>query len=117
MKRGELELSPSLRRSPDTCTSSVFVEPNQFTSQTSSIRRSRVITAPASDISSSSSSYSLRVRSSSLPSSVAERFAGSSWSGPISIGSAGGAPSFAGALRSTARMRATTSRALNGLTM
>ncbi len=116
MKRGELELSPSLRRSPETWTSSVLVEPNQLTSQTSSISRSRVITEPASDISSSSSSNSLRVRSSSSPSSVALRRARSSRSEPTSIGAPwSDAPS--PVRRSTARMRATTSRALKGLTM
>ena len=98
-----------------TCTSSVFVEPNQFTSQTSSISRSRVTTVPASCISSASRSNSLRASSTGAPFSVAVRFAGSSRTLPISIGPS---PAPAGVLerRSTARIRAITSRALNGLT-
>ena len=41
-RRGSSASSPSFRRSHDTCMSSVFVEPNQFSSQTSDIARSRV---------------------------------------------------------------------------
>ena len=64
--RGSLESSPSLRRSPLTCTSSVFVEPNQFVSQTSSNACSRVTTEPAFCISSWRSSNSFRLSSSTL---------------------------------------------------
>jgi hypothetical protein len=75
-----------------------------------------VITEPASDMSSSSSSNSLRVRSTSPPSSVTLRFAGSSVSGPIATGPAGRS-GWSSERRRTARMRAITSRALKGLTM
>ena len=84
MKRGSAESSPSLRRRLDTWTSSVFVEPNQLVSQTSSMRRSRVMTVPASLSSSWSSSNSRRVRSSSLPCRAALRLLGSSVSSPTS---------------------------------
>src|SRR5262249_15070642 len=66
--RGSLESSPSLRRSPLTWTSSVFVEPNQFVSQTSSSACSRVTTEPAFCISSWRSSNSFRLSSSTSPS-------------------------------------------------
>ena len=69
-----------------TCTSSVFVEPNQFTSQTSSISRSRGTTVPASCISSASRSNSLRASSTGRAVEVTLRRAGSSRTPPISIG-------------------------------
>ena len=60
--------SPSLRRMRLMCTSSVFVEPHQFSSHTSSISCSRVTTAPASRASRSSTSNSFgRSASSSSP--------------------------------------------------
>ena len=106
-----------------TCTSSVLVEPNQFVSQTSSITRSRVTTVPALRTSRASRSNSRRVSAISAPSSVARRIAVSTvmpptWSGG-SAAAGGGAPgggSSSGMRRSTARIRATSSRAENGLT-
>ena len=61
---------------PLTWTSRVFVEPNQFTSQTSSISRSRETTVPASCISSASRSNSFRASSMGSPSRLAVRRAG-----------------------------------------
>ena len=58
------------RRAP-MWTSSVFVDPNQLTSQTRDIRSSRVTTRPALRASSASRSNSLRVSSSSLAGEVA----------------------------------------------
>ncbi len=96
-------------------TSSVFIDPNHCVSHTSSKTRSRLTTEPAFSISSLSSSNSLRLSSRTSPFSVTSRLAGSRRSSPISIGlsSVGAVVSVR---RSTARMRATTSRALNGLT-
>src|SRR6185436_7769691 len=85
MKRGFCESSPSLRRRLETWTSSVLVEPNQLVSQTSSMRRSREITAPASLMRRARSSNSLRVRSTSSPPTLAALRAGSTRTGPISM--------------------------------
>ena len=63
-------------------TSSVLVEPNQFSSHTRDIRSSRLTTSPACEIRSASRSNSLRLSWSSAPSSCARRAAGSTVSGP-----------------------------------
>ena len=90
--------------------------PNQFTSHTSSISCSRDTTAPALRIRSRSTSNSLRVSSSGRPAWVTSCRAGSSCTSPTSSGSSPAGASAGRARRSTARMRATSSRALNGFT-
>mgnify|MGYP003694810843 CR=1 FL=1 len=102
---------------PLTWTSSVFVEPNQFASQTSSISRSRVTTAPAFAHQQREQVELLaRQLERRAPSSVAACASrvephAADLERPILS-----APAERAARRSTARMRAITSRALNGLT-
>ena len=95
-------------------TSSVLVDPNQFSSHTSAIRSSRVTTRPARLASATSRSNSLRDESSLDPSSTARRADGSISRPPIRTGAIGASRRWV--RRSTARMRTITSAPLNGLT-
>ena len=72
-------------------TSSVLVEPNQFSSHTRAIRSSRVTTRPAWPISSASRSNSLRESWSSSPASRTRREPGSTSSSPTVTAAAGAA--------------------------
>ena len=80
---GRTGSSPSFLRRPLTWTSSVLVDPNQLTSHTSSMSRSRLTTVPGLAQSRARRSNSLRVSSSGSPSSVTVRADGSSSMAPM----------------------------------
>src|SRR6266542_2374383 len=106
--------SPSLRRSEATCTSTVFVGPNQSVFHTWRRIRSRGTTTPGSAASSASRSNSFGVSSSSRAARDARRPRGSISSGPTRSGCWIARPELR---RRTARTRASSSRKPNGLTM
>jgi hypothetical protein len=103
--------SPSLRRSAATWKSSVLPLPKKFGSHTVCRMRRRSTTAPGSSASRASSWYSLAVSRSGAPRMVASRTRGSIASGPSPVSGRVAVP----ARRPTARIRATSSRVLNGL--
>ena len=75
IRLGAPACSPSLRRIELMWTSSVLVDPHQFSSHTSSIRRSRVTAAPADSASTLITSNSFGRSAISVPSSVTRRAA------------------------------------------
>ena len=110
-------VSPSLPRSQRTCTSSVLVEPNQFSSHTRSISVLAGDDAAGVADELGQQVELLAGERELLALRVARRAARSTWRSSIEIGGSGSSSAAARlARRSTARMRAITSAPLNGLT-